>query len=161
MKNGALALLGALTVGCGASALGAQADLVAIAGAAAADADAALVAARARELDAIVDEARTECGAAGCSEARAEEVRTRFAAAETRWAPALACRAPVVEALRAWAAGLETASAAGTPELGVALLLRLGARFVAEFRALERCVETAAPDVDLPGLPPGFLEGSP
>lgn len=142
--------------GCGAGALGAQADLIAFGGLAAAEADEVLVGARARELDAVLERARAECSPGGCEEDRAEHHRAELARAEARWAPVLACRAPVVEALRGWLDGLETAHQAATSEVGLALLLRLGARFVAAYGALVACVEAAAPDVDLPGLPPAL-----
>ncbi len=155
-----LALLVAVTSsvasGCGAGALGAQADLIAFGGLAAAEADEVLVGARARELDAVLERARAECSPGGCEEDRAEHHRAELARAEARWAPVLACRAPVVEALRSWLDGLETAHQAATSEVGLALLLRLGARFVAAYGALVACVEAAAPDVDLPGLPPAL-----
>lgn len=155
-----LALLVAVTSsvasGCGAGALGAQADLIAFGGLAAAEADEVLVGARARELDGVLERARAECSPGGCEEDRAEHHRAELARAEARWAPVLACRAPVVEALRSWLDGLETAHQAATSEVGLALLLRLGARFVAAYSALVACVEAAAPDVDLPGLPPAL-----
>lgn len=145
-----------LTSGCSARAYGAQADLVALGGIAAAGADEVLVEARARELDAVLEQAREECSPAGCDEERAEHHRAELAAAEARWAPVLACRAPVVEALRSWADGISTALQVATDDVGIALLLRLGGRFVAAYSALVACVEAVAPDVDLPGLPPAL-----
>jgi hypothetical protein len=146
-------LVACLASGCGASALGVQADLIATGGIVAAGADEVLVDARARELDQVLVDARAECGFDGCDGERSLYWRARLTALEDRWAPVLACRSPVVEALRAWADGLETAIAAETDDVGVELLLRLGRRFISAWGALERCVETAAPDLDLPGLP--------
>lgn len=146
------AFLMLFAMGCGAGAIGAQADLIAVAGIATAGADEVLVGARARELDAIVDEARRDC-AEGCSVDEADAYRARLREAEEHWAPVLACRAPVVEALRAWLDGLETAHAAATAELGIGLLVRLGMRFVAAYGGLRVCVTTAEPDVELPALP--------
>lgn len=147
------ASLSVATSGCGASALGAQADLVAVGGIATAQADDVLVNARARDLDAIVDAARVECAPDGCDEGRSAQYRAELAATEERWAPVLACRAPVVEALRAWADGIETAHRAATDQIALDLLLALGARFVSAYGALASCLETAAPEVDLPALP--------
>lgn len=101
----------------------------------------------------MLERARADCGADGCDEARSAHHRAELAAAESRWAPVLACRAPVVEALRAWADGIETASQAATEGVGLALLVQLGARFLSTWTALVACVEAAAPDVDLPSLP--------
>lgn len=143
--------------GCGDEAIGAQADIVAVGGIAWSEADAALVHVRAGELDAIVDEAREACAPDGCDDAEAEAFRARLAAAEQRWVPILACRAPIPEALRAWADGLDTAYRAQTSSIGVALMLSLGRRFLAAYGAFVDCVEAADPEIDLPGLPPELM----
>lgn len=143
--------------GCGAGMIGAQADLIALGGIASAGADEMIVDARAHELDAIVAEARATCGDDGCTEEQATTLRERLDAGERRWSPVLACRAPVVEALSAWLDGLETAHVAATADIGIALLVRLGLRFITAYSALARCVEAAAPDVDLPQLPPELV----
>jgi hypothetical protein len=152
MRLAAIAVVSILAA-CSPSALGVQADLIATGGIAATAADEVLVDARARELEQVLVDARAECGAGGCSEERSEHWRGRLTSIEERWEPALACRAPVVEALRAWADGLETALAAETDELGLELLLRLGRRFLASYAALGRCLDGVAPDVDVPDLP--------
>jgi hypothetical protein len=137
---------------CGPSAIATQADLVAIGAIATAGADEVLIAERARALDAVVSRAEAECPS-GCDEERAEAYRVELAATEARWAPVLACRLPVVEALRSWLDGLDTARVAATESVGLALLARLGLRFAAAYSALAVCVEAAAPDADLPALP--------
>lgn len=148
-----LMCFGVTLAACSPSALGLQADLIAMGGIATSEADKVVVEARARELDQVLVDARTECGEDGCDTERAVYWRARLDEIEGRWAPAMACRAPVVESLRAWADGLATAIAAETDELGLELLIRLAGRFVSTWAALERCVEAAAPDVDVPGLP--------
>lgn len=148
-----------LTSGCGASALGLQADLVAVGGIATATADGIIVRARDRELDAIVDRARVECGAEGCSEERSVAIRAELAAAESRWVPVLACRPPVVEALRSWADGIETAIRAATEALGLELVGALAERFVASYEALIGCVRANAPEVQIPSLAPALTAG--
>lgn len=152
----ALALV-PLLEGCGAGALAMQADLVALGGIAAAEADEAIVAARAADLDAVVERAELSCGEGQCDEARAEAFRAELERREARWQPVMECRAPIVEALRSWADGIETAHAAGTEEIGLALLLRLGLRFLGAYAALDRCIEATGVSFDLPGLPPQLV----
>lgn len=153
----ALAAVGLMLAGgCGASALGVQADLVALGGITAAESDRLIVSTRRGELEAVKNAARAECGADGCDEARATFHREALARVFSKWAPVLACRPAVVEALRGWADGIELARHAATADLGLSHALILGLRFVSAYRALVECVEEAVPDLDLPGLPSAF-----
>lgn len=142
-----------IAAGCGASALGVQADLVALGGIATAEADQVIVSTRTRELEAVKSRARGECGSTGCDETRSEFHRAALEATISTWAPVLACRGAVVQALRSWADGIDTARQANDGDLGLELLVILARRFVAAYGALVACVETAAPELDLPGLP--------
>lgn len=155
---GIVAFVGQMLGGCGASAIGAQADTIAITGAIVHEADEVIVAVRARELDAANAAARAECVPAGCDEARAAHHRAQRAAVKTKWAPVLEARDLAIEALHAWVAGLRVAEAASTDSVGLALLLRLGARVVALYGELVDLLAEVAPDVHLPGLP-GELPG--
>lgn len=144
--------------GCGAGALGVQADMVAVGGILAAEADAALVRARAADLEEVVTDARAECGSGDCDEERRDHWRGELAARERRWAPAMACREQVPEVLRGWGEALDTARVAQTSSVGLELLARHGGRFVLAYDAFRGCVETAAPErVDLPDPPPELL----
>lgn len=144
--------------GCGAGALGVQADMVAVGGILAAEADAALVRARAADLEEVVTDARAECGSGDCDEERRDHWRGELAARERRWAPAMACREQVPEVLRGWGEALDTARVAQTSSVGLELLARHGGRFVLVYDAFRGCVETAAPErVDLPDPPPELL----
>lgn len=146
-----LALLFLFLSACGASALSTQADLVAVGGLLAADADVVLVDARQRELDDVLERTRAECRS-GCDDARKVELRAEVASIRDRWSPVLECRAPVVEALRLWADGVEVAAAAG--DIGLELLARRALRFLTAWETLDACLGAAAPSVDLPDLPP-------
>lgn len=146
-----------LAAGCGASAIGAQADMIAVTGAIVHEADEVIVTVRARKLEAVVERAVAECQA-GCDEARRERDRLEMQAIEERWAPVRAAHALVVDALHAWVEGLEVARAAHTESVGIALLLRLAARVAALYGDLVDLLAEVAPDVHLPGLP-GELGG--
>ncbi len=150
------ALLGALSylTGCGDGALGAQIDALAVAGIVWSEADTLLVRERARELDSILDEARTSCGDDGCEAAEADAFRARLASAEQHWTPVLACREPIPEMLREWHTAIGTAMAARSSSgATVGNLLALGLRFIAVYAAFRRCVTALDPDIDLPALP--------
>lgn len=148
-----------LTCGCGAGALAAQADLLALGGIAAARADAVIIDARGRDLDGVLEEARAECGEGGCTDERAEAYRAELARREAAWSPALACRAPIVEALRTWGDGIETANAARTESIGLALVAELLGAFLRTWSALASCLEAAPASIDLPTLDPSLLLG--
>jgi hypothetical protein len=141
------------SAGCGAGAIGTQADMVAFGGIALAEADQVLVTARAADLDGIVDAARADCADGDCDR---EAYRARLAAEEARWEPAMACRAPAVEALRAWLDGLDTASRA-SENVAALLMARLAARFTVAYSVLAQCVDAvqgpSIPDL-LPPLRP-------
>jgi len=148
-------VLGALAFtcqGCGAGALGAQADTIAVAGATFAEADAILVRARAQDLDAVVDAAREECGENGCTPERQDFYRLELERRTGLWAPALACRDPIPIAMREWVDALRTAQAAATEGLGVALLMQHGVRFLELYTALVGCIEAVVPSLDLPSF---------
>lgn len=149
----AIAASSSLTSGCGASALAVQADTAAAAGTVWTEADTALLRLRAAELDGILEEARDECGPDGCTPEQAERFRARLQAAEEAWAPVLACRAPVPEALRAWVDAVELAHTAATEELGLAHAAAGGARFVLVYQSFAHCIEAARPGTDVPMLP--------
>ncbi len=140
--------------GCGAGALGVQADLVAAGGILWTEADTALVQVRAHELDAVLERARGECGSDGCSEERAAHYRAELAAAEARWAPAMECRDTVPAALRSWIDGIDAARVAQSSGISLELLARLGGRFALDYVAFVACVNARAPeDPHLPPLP--------
>jgi len=143
----------AVLTGCGASAIGAQADTIAVAGAIVAEADEIVVTVRARDLDEITRAAQAECVPGGCDETRSEHYRDTLAERERTWAPVLAARDLVVEALRAWLDGLSVAQIASSESIGLGLLLRLAARVASAYGTLVDVLATIAPDVHLPGLP--------
>jgi len=158
--GGALVLLVAIaaattltSTGCGASALAIQADGAAIVGTTFAQLDAALIRIRAAELDQVLADARTECGAAGCGDARAAYYLERHDAIARGWAPTLACRGPFPEALRSWVDAIELANTAATAELGLQHVIAEAARVVLLYGELRECVTTARPDLDVPPLP--------
>lgn len=142
--------------GCGAGAIGTQADMVAFGGIALAEADQVLVTARAADLDRVVDAARADCADGDCDR---EAYRARLAAEEARWAPAMACRAPAVEALRAWLDGLDTASRA-SENVAALLMARLAARFTVAYSVLAQCVD-AVQGPGIPDLPPPLRPEAP
>jgi hypothetical protein len=111
-----------------------------------------IIAARAADLDEVVEEAAAECPAEGCPDDRAAYYRAELERRTETWRAVLACRAPVVESLRSWLDGLRTAQAVATDEVGLELLGVLGARFVAAYAAAGACVEGAGGPT-LPGLP--------
>jgi len=146
-------LAAALLSGCGAAALHAQVDGVQVAGIVWEEADQTIVRSRARHLDSIVGEANEVC-ANGCTDQERDVFRARLRAAEERWAPAMACRAPVPEALRTWLDGIDTARRIESDEVRLRWLVALASRVALEYEALRACIERAAPEVDLPELPP-------
>ena len=74
-----LVLLLPALVGCGASAIGAQADTLAVSAAIVAEADEIVVTVRARDLDEVTRAAQAECPATGCDPARVEHYRRELA----------------------------------------------------------------------------------
>jgi hypothetical protein len=147
-----LLLLTLALSGCGAGALGAQADAVAIAAATFAEADTIIVRARAADLDAIVDEARETCRPNGCNEEQAQGFRLRLNERTAHWAPVLACRESVPEALRAWIDAIELAHIAQTAEIGFANVLAAAARASTIYAAAVTCAVAIDPALELPAL---------
>jgi hypothetical protein len=156
---GTVALLGQVLSGCGASAIGAQADTIAVTYSVAHEVDEVLVTVRARDLDEALAASRAECGAGGCSQERAAHYRAELVEREQKWAPAMAARNHLFDALDEWIEGLRIAVAAHTESFGLALLIRLGALVVAAYGTLVDVLATIAPGVHLPGLP-GELGGA-
>lgn len=149
---GALGLIAGTCAGCGPGARGTQADVIAGAAVVWTKADAAIVEIRARHLDAIVEEAESECGSGGCSEERAAFYRDALAAEERRWAPLMECRAPVPSALSRWLDVVEVEDASLGDVVGV------GARFIGTWGTFTECVNANTPEGEellIPPLPDG------